>query len=72
MALTKDTIIDKIEVLEDSSIQVRRATYILEDGVRISGPIYHRSAHTPGSDISNETPRVKAIAAVVWAPEPRQ
>ncbi len=67
MALTKETVIDKIEIVEDSSIQVRRASYILEDGVRIAGPQYHRAAYTPNSDISQEDPRVKAIAAVTWS-----
>lgn len=67
MALTKVTVIDRIEITENDSIQVRRATYIEEDGVRIAGPTYQRSAYTPGSDISAEDQRVKDIATFSWA-----
>jgi hypothetical protein len=68
MALTKETVVDRIEITEDGSIQVRRGTYILEDGVRIEGPRYHRTAYVPGADISAEPARVRAIAQVVWTP----
>ena len=67
--IEKQTVIDKIEVLEMGHIQVRRATYILEDGVRIAGPSYHRVAYEPGMDVTTEAPRVKAIASTVWTPE---
>lgn len=36
MALTKETVVDKIEVLEAGHIQVRTATRVLEDGVQLS------------------------------------
>jgi hypothetical protein len=36
MALTKETVIDKIEVLELGPVQVRTATRIKEDGVQLS------------------------------------
>ena len=36
MALTKETVVDKIEVLEMGEIQVRTATRVLEDGVQLS------------------------------------
>jgi len=69
LALTKETVLDKVEFLEDGSVQVRRATYVLEDGVRIAGPMYQRSAYTPGDDIALEHPTVRALAPVVWTPE---
>ncbi len=64
--LTKVTRVDRIEVLEDGSVQVRRATHIEEDGVRITEPTYHRSAYTPGAEVAHEHARVKAITDVVW------
>ena len=69
MALNKLTIIDKIEVLESGHIQVRRATYILEDGIRIAGPAYHRNAYSPGDDIVHEETNVQAHAQLAWTPE---
>jgi hypothetical protein len=66
MALTKETVTDLTQVTELGSIQVRKATYILEDGMRIAGPIYVRVAYVPGADVATESDRVKAIAAVVW------
>ena len=36
MALTKETVVDKIEVLEKGSVQVRTATRVMEDGVELS------------------------------------
>jgi hypothetical protein len=36
MALTKETVVDKIEVLEMGQVQVRTATRVLEDGVALS------------------------------------
>ena len=36
MALTKETVVDKIEVLENGTLQVRTATRVLEDGEVLS------------------------------------
>jgi hypothetical protein len=36
MALTKEIVVDKIEVLEIGNVQVRTATRVLEDGVELS------------------------------------
>ena len=69
MALEKQVVLDKIEILEDGHIQVRRATYIIEDGVRIAGPDYHRVAYHPGADIPSETKLVTDVAALVWSPD---
>ena len=67
--LTKDTVIDRIEILETGHVQVRRAAYILEDGKRIAGPEYHRVAYDPGTSVINEDQRVKALCKVIWTPE---
>ena len=63
MALTKETIEDKIEVVgEFKHIQVRTATVIKEDGVELSRS-YHRHVVTPNSDSTNESADVKAMVA---------
>ena len=66
MALTKETVVDKIEVLESNTIQVRVATRVLEDGEVLSQS-YHRHTLEPGADLTNEDPKVAAIATAAWA-----
>jgi hypothetical protein len=61
----KETTVDKIEIV-DNTIGVRRATYIFEDGVRIAGPTFQRVCYMAGSDLSDEDPKVQAIAKVIW------
>ena len=68
MALTKEVVTDKIETLENGTIQVRTATRVLEDGVVLSSS-FHRHILTPGADITNEGAKVVAIATAVWTPE---
>ncbi len=68
MALTEETVQDKIEIVGDfKHIQVRTATIIKRDGVEISRT-FHR--HVVAPDISadalaNESADVQAIAAQV-------
>jgi hypothetical protein len=63
MALTKQTVTDKIEIVgQYSHIQVREATQILEDGNVISQS-YHRYVVAPGETSSD--PKVAAIIAAV-------
>ena len=79
MAITKEFIEDKIEVVGDyKTIQVRTATVIKEDGVELSRS-FHRHAlecvssakdgdtwtHTD-TDVSKESTEVQAIASAVW------
>ena len=74
MALTKETIVDKIEVLEKGQVQVRTATRVLEDGTQLSQS-FHRHVVNPSTkasgswadtDISAEDARVQAIATATW------
>ena len=67
MALTKEVVIDKIEVVENGIIQVRQATRIIEDGAQLSQS-YHRWSLTPGQDVSDQPANVQAIAAAAWTP----
>jgi hypothetical protein len=66
MALTKEIVIDKIEVLESGAIQVRQATRVLEDDVVLSTS-YHRHVLEKDADLTNEDPKVAAIATAAWA-----
>lgn len=68
MALIEKTIIDKIEIVENSSIQVRTATVIEKDGVELTRT-FHRHVKHPGEDLSNEDPKVQAIANAIWTQE---
>lgn len=68
MALTKDTVLDKIEILEGGHIQVRFAQYILEDGERVTDPKYRREAFVPGADVSKQPAVVRQIANLIWTP----
>jgi hypothetical protein len=74
MALTKETVVDKIEVLEMGEVQVRTATRVMEDGVQLSSS-FHRHVVEPSTkssgswadtDISGEDARVQAIATATW------
>ena len=74
MALTKETVVDKIEVLEMGQVQVRTATRVLEDSVQLS-QAYSRHVLVPSTktddtwgdtDISSEDARVQAIATATW------
>ena len=65
--ITKQVVIDKIEVLEDGVIQVRQATRIVEDGVVI-GQTYHRKSFTPGAVLAGEDAKVAAVATAMWTP----
>ena len=58
----------KIEILENATIQVRRADIVCKDDVEV-GRKYHRHVLTPGSDVSAEVQRVKDIATAVWTTE---
>ena len=76
MALTEETVEDKIEVVGDyRAVQVRTATVIKKDGVEISRS-FHRHALQPSTkangswadtDISGESAEVQAICNAVWS-----
>ena len=74
MALTKETVVDKIEVLEMGQVQVRTATRVKEDGAVLSSS-FHRHVLVPSTkasgswadtDISGEDARVQAVANATW------
>jgi hypothetical protein len=68
MALTKTTINDKIEVINNgdwSTVQVRTATVISEDGIEISRN-FHRHVVMPNADLTAEDADVSAICTPVF------
>jgi len=69
MAITKETLIGKIEVVgKYKCVQVRTDIVIMEDGEELSRK-YHRHALMPDADISNEHADVQGICNVVWTQE---
>ena len=65
MALTEETVQDKIEIVGDfKHIQVRTAVVIKRDGVEISRS-FSRHVVAPDADVSGESAEVKAICAAV-------
>ena len=69
MALEKQTVVDKIEIVGNyKHVQVRTATRIVEDGNVISSS-YHRHVVAPGQDYSNEDAQVQAVCAAVHTAE---
>jgi len=86
MAITKEIVEDKIEVVGDyKTIQIRTATVIKEDGVELSRS-FHRHAlecvssvkndddtwtHTD-TDVSGESTEVQGIATAVWTDEVKE
>ena len=68
MALTKEVVADKIEIVEaggNTVVQVRTATRVLEDGAVISQS-YHRHVIQSGDDYSSEPVNVRSICDAVF------
>ena len=68
MALTKETAVDQITVVENGTVQYRQVTRIMEDGVQLS-QTYHRSSLVPEADLTGVPANVVAICNVAWTPE---
>lgn len=72
MALTEETMNDKIEVLNLAAgypvVQVRTASIIKRDDQEISRN-FHRHVLTPDADLSGEDADVVAIASTVFTDE---
>lgn len=68
MELIKQSVIDQIEVTRLGFVQIRRADFVIRDGVEIA-KTYHRHSLAPGADLSNEDAKVVAIAQAAWTPE---
>lgn len=66
--LTKTSVVDLCEVVENGTIQVRTATRIMEDG-KVLSQSFHRHCVIPGQDYSQEDVKVQALCAAVHTPE---
>ena len=75
MALTKEVIEDKIEVVgEHKAVQVRTATVVKEDGVELTRSFSRKVLHPctktgdtwADTDISGESSEVQGICNAVW------
>ena len=62
--LEKIEIVDRIEALENGTVQVRTKTAFKEDGVEI-GSKFHRHVVAPGDDYSKEDTRVQGVCAAL-------
>ena len=75
MAITKELVNDKIEIVNKWNVQVRCATIIKEDGKELTRS-FHRKVLTPGTldasdnlietSISGEDSDVQAICNAAW------
>ena len=77
MAITKETVVDKSEVLEMNQVQIRTATVVKEDNTELNRS-FNRHVLTPSiknndtwedTDISGEDAKVQAICNAVWTDE---
>ena len=82
MAIIKETIEDKIEIVgEFKTLQIRTATVLKEDGVELTRTFHRHTldcvsstkdgdtwTHTD-TDVSSESTEVQNIAALVWTDE---
>ena len=69
MALTKEVITDRVEVVGlYRHVQVRTATVVKEDGAELTRS-FHRHVIAPGEDTTGMDAEVIAVCAVVHTPE---
>jgi hypothetical protein len=68
MSLDKEIKIDKIEVVENGTVQVRQAIIITEDGNQISRT-FHRWCIAPNEDYSTQEQQVQDICKLTHTPE---
>jgi hypothetical protein len=68
MALTENTSIDQIEIVQQWNIQVRQATVITKNGEQVARS-FNRWVLTPDMDISGQEQKVKDICNAAWTDE---
>lgn len=70
MALEEITLTDKIEVIQNGSLQIRHRHAIIDSETgEEKAASFHRHVAHPGDDVTGECERVQAVAAAVWTPE---
>ena len=69
MALTEQTLDDKIELVgEFRLVHIRTATIIQRDGVEISRS-FHRRVLVPDEDVTGENEEIRGITDAAWTQE---
>ena len=68
MSLDKKILIDRIEIAENGTVQVRQATIITDDGNQISRT-FHRWCIVPSQDYSDQEQQVQDICKITHTPE---
>ena len=69
MALTKETVVDKYEVVgEFKKLQIRDAVVIKEDGVELSRA-FSRRVLNPMNSVANESTEIQQLTAILWTDE---
>ena len=69
MTLSSTTLIDRTEILQDGTIQVRQAEIITKDNIEITRSFMRWVRH-PGDTLAQNDPApIPAIASAVWTAE---
>ena len=69
MALTKETVVDKYEVVGDyKKLQIRNADVIKEDGTEISR-VYSRRVLNPLNSVVSESVEIQQLTGILWTDE---
>ena len=69
MALTKETVVDKYEVVgEFKKLQIRDAVVIKEDGVELSR-VFSRRVLNPMNSVASESTEIQQLTAILWTDE---
>lgn len=66
--LAKQTIIDRIEILQDQTVAVRYLITITEDGLLLTDQV-KGNYFKPGDDYSAENDKVRSVCALIHTPE---
>ena len=69
MALTKQPVIDKIEILEYGQVQLRQAVRVFDNGVLVGERFHRLPVLEPGQDVSTMGTRIQRICTAVWTPD---
>jgi len=67
--IIKEMLIDKIEILEDGTIQIREKTRFIEDDIMLSESNTDRRVLYPGCDVSSESAEIQALASLIHTTE---
>jgi len=67
--ITKETIIESIEILQDGTVQIGEKTRYMEDGVILSESNSDRRTIEPGGNVTKENKEVQNIVSLVQTPE---